>query len=175
MKVKQLYTPKDFKRIDKPMLFDLWFRQSLTEKSIATLFGVTVEEVHKKRKDEFGMGWWNSGIAYVSGPEIYRSTSPKIVPIKPPKDWDGNPLPFPKRNKRGKYVTYDDKRTSIKDLLDEDTDENVTEDEESKVSSGTVAETQSHMDDYDEALAEVKREHAEKIEKDRAERVAKSE
>lgn len=103
MKIKQLYTPKDFHSMDRPQFFDLWFRQALTEKQIAKLFGVDVKEVKEKRKN-FNMGWLNSGIEWVSGKSVYRMGSPKLIEVKAPKNWDGNPLPFPKMGKRGKYV-----------------------------------------------------------------------
>ena len=172
MKIKQLYTPKDFKRIDRPQMFDLWFRQALTEKQIAELFGVTAEEVKDKRKNQFGMGFMNCGIQWLSGEEVYRATSAKIVEVKPPKDWDGKPLPFPKRNKRGKYTlpgnySRDDKMSS-EELLKQ-----LTEDIDNEAEASSTSSTDgAAVDEYTEALNAVKKEHAERIEAARAEREA---
>jgi hypothetical protein len=95
MKVKQqLYETKEFKKLTRLQMYDLWFRQSLTEKSIALLFGVTREQVKEKREG-FGLGFLESGIASLSGTPEYRDKT-KLIPIKPPKDWDGKLMKLPK-------------------------------------------------------------------------------
>ena len=98
MKVKQqLYETKEFNKLTRLQMYDLWFRQSLTEKSIALLFGVTREQVKQKREG-FGLGFLESGIASLSGTPEYKDKT-KLIPIKPPKDWDGKLMKLPKISK----------------------------------------------------------------------------
>lgn len=92
MKIVQLYTPKDFKRLDKVLLYDVWYRQALTDKQVAKLFGVTPADVKKKR-EETGLRWLNSAIASISGGATFTSRTP-LIEIHAPKDWDGNPILF---------------------------------------------------------------------------------
>lgn len=106
MKIKQLYTPKDFKKLDKVLMFDIWYRQALTDKKIGKLFGVTADEV-KKRREELGIKWMNSAIASLSGGATFTSKK-KLIEIHPPKDWDGEPIPF----KPGKNRTTSDYKVS---------------------------------------------------------------
>lgn len=106
MKIKQLYTPKDFKKLDKVLLFDVWYRQALTDKQVGKLFGVTAADVKKKR-EELGIRWMNSAIASLSGGSTFTSKK-KLVEIHPPKDWDGNPIPF----KPGKHRTVGEYKVS---------------------------------------------------------------
>lgn len=79
MKVHQQFTPEDFSKISKLDLYDLWFRQALTDKQIATLYGVTPSDVKEKRK-EYNIRYLNSAIAFLSGSKAYRHT--KEVRIK---------------------------------------------------------------------------------------------
>lgn len=106
MKIKQLYTPKDFEKLDKVLLFDVWYRQALTDKQVGKLFGVTAADVKKKR-EKLGIRWMNSAIASLSGGQTFTSKK-KLVEIHPPKDWDGNPIKF----KPGKYKTVGEYKVS---------------------------------------------------------------
>lgn len=98
MKIVQLYTPKDFEKLDKVLLYDVWYRQALTDKQVAKLFGVSASDVAKKRK-ELGIGWMNSAIASLSGGSTFTSKK-KLIEIQAPKDWDGEPIPFRPSNHR---------------------------------------------------------------------------
>lgn len=97
MQIKQLYTPKDFEKLDKVLMFDVWYRQALTDKKIAKLFGVTAADVKSKR-EKLGIRWMNSAMASLSGGPTFTSKK-KLIEIHPPKDWDGKPIKF----KPGKY------------------------------------------------------------------------
>lgn len=97
MQIKQLYTPKDFEKLDKVLMFDVWYRQALTDKKIAKLFGVTAADVKSKR-EKLGIRWMNSAIASLSGGPTFTSKK-KLIEIHPPKDWDGKPIKF----KPGQY------------------------------------------------------------------------
>lgn len=113
MKVKQqLYDEKEFKKITRLQMYDLWFRQALTEKSIAKLFGVTREQVKEKR-ESFGLSFLESGIASISGTAEYRDKT-KLIPIKAPADWDGQLLKLPKAGKKSEKH-----RKENKDVLEE--------------------------------------------------------
>lgn len=117
MKVKeQLYETKEFKKLTRLQMYDLWFRQSLTEKSIAKLFGVTREQVKEKREG-FGLGFLESGIASLSGTPEYRDKT-KLIPIKPPKDWDGKLMKLPKIAKDSTKHRKENKDI-LKDVLGE--------------------------------------------------------
>lgn len=92
MQIKQLYTPKDFEKLDKVLMFDVWYRQALTDKKIAKLFGVTAADVKSKR-EKLGIRWMNSAMASLSGGATFTSKK-KLIEIHPPKDWDGEPIEF---------------------------------------------------------------------------------
>lgn len=78
MKVKQMYTKKDFEKIDKITLFELWYKHALTDKQIAVLYGITPKDVKDKRK-ELNIGWLNSAMLLIAGPQKFRwNVKPKI-------------------------------------------------------------------------------------------------
>lgn len=88
MKIVRLYSKKDFKKLNKEQMFDLWFRQALTDKKIAKLYGVTVEDVADRRK-ALGLGnYLTCAMMGLSGPPKFRLKHPKMVNIKAPKGWD---------------------------------------------------------------------------------------
>lgn len=92
MQIKQLYTPKDFEKLDKVLMFDVWYRQALTDKKIAKLFGVTAADVKNKR-EKLGIRWMSSAMASLSGGKTFTSKK-KLIEIHPPKDWNGEPIKF---------------------------------------------------------------------------------
>lgn len=92
MKIVQLYTPNDFKKLNKILMFDLWYRQALTDKQIAKLFGVETSEVKEKR-EQLGIRWMSSALASLSGGSKFTSKK-KLIDISIPKDWDGKPIEF---------------------------------------------------------------------------------
>lgn len=64
--MKGNYTKEDFNKLTKVEMHRLWFKQALTERQIAKLYKVSREEVHKKRKIEFGLNFINSAILYLT-------------------------------------------------------------------------------------------------------------
>lgn len=50
-KVENKFRPEQFGKITKEKLYDLWFRQALTDRTIAKMYGVTVQEVKSKRAE----------------------------------------------------------------------------------------------------------------------------
>lgn len=140
-KIDQLYTPDDFKNITKVELFDLWYRQALTEKQIATLFGVTAKDVKDKRK-QFNIRWLNSGIASLSGPAEYRNNYHKIVNITPPENWDGKPIKY-------------EKHKSVREKADSDFSELLGEEAEVKKETTKVQEETTESNEELRDAAEV--------------------
>lgn len=82
MKIVQMYTPEDFKALNKDQMFDLWFRQALSDKKIAKLYGVTPQDVKDKVKS-FNMTLLNCAIAALNGPKRYRFGTPILIATKP--------------------------------------------------------------------------------------------
>lgn len=70
-KIEKTRTPQDFERITRVELHRLWFKEALTDKQIATMYGVDKSIVKEKRK-AFKLGWISSGILYVAGSDAYR-------------------------------------------------------------------------------------------------------
>ena len=92
MRIVRLYSKKDFKKLKKEEMFDLWFRQALTDKHIAKLYGVTSQEVAEKRK-ALGLGnYLTCAMMGLSGPPNFRLKHPKMINIKAPKGWDPNSI-----------------------------------------------------------------------------------
>lgn len=75
MKIEQKYTEKDFNKLTQAEFHNLWFVRAYTEKQIAKMYGVTKEQVHKKRK-ELKLGWFNSGMLYVAGGKSFKGKKP---------------------------------------------------------------------------------------------------
>ena len=76
MKIKQLYTEKEFNKISKVELHGLWFRDALTDGQIARLYGVTKEQVKQKIK-KYNIKYLNSAILYLVGNPEYRASRKK--------------------------------------------------------------------------------------------------
>ena len=75
------YNPTKFNNLTKLDLYDLWFRQSLTDKTIGKLYGVTAKEVKEKRKI-MGLNWKNCiGLAFKGG-EQYKLEGKIRIKIK---------------------------------------------------------------------------------------------
>lgn len=71
MKITQTNTPDEFKKLTRPELHKLWFRDALTDGQIAKKFGVTKQEVKQKRK-ELNLHMFNSAISYLMGGKKYN-------------------------------------------------------------------------------------------------------
>lgn len=76
MRIKQLYTEKDFDKISKVELHGLWFRDALTDGQIARLYGVTKEKVKQKRK-RYNIKYLSSAILFLMGSPEYRASRKK--------------------------------------------------------------------------------------------------
>lgn len=72
MKIEQTYTEEDFDRITKLELYNLWFRDALTDGQIAKLYGTTKSVVKEKRK-KYNIKYINSAILYLAGRPEYRA------------------------------------------------------------------------------------------------------
>jgi len=71
MKIRQEKTPEEFSAIDKLELYKLWFKKALTDKQVATLYGVTKQDVKNKRK-EFGYTLFRCAILSIIGGDKYK-------------------------------------------------------------------------------------------------------
>lgn len=67
--MKQKYTREDFEKLTRVEMHRLWCIKAYTERQIAKMYGVTRQEVHEKRKNEFRLGWVNSCILHMMNPK----------------------------------------------------------------------------------------------------------
>lgn len=67
----KIYSREEFDKLTRVDMHKLWFRDALTERKIASMFGVTKEEVHDKRKEELGLTWLGSAFLWLMNPK-YR-------------------------------------------------------------------------------------------------------
>lgn len=71
MKIEPKYTEKKFDKITKLELYNLWFREALTDKQIATLYRTTKDVVKEKRK-KYNMTIFKCAILFLIGGEQYK-------------------------------------------------------------------------------------------------------
>lgn len=71
IKIRQIKTPDEFEKIKRAELHRLWFNQAMTDKQIATMYGVDKKTVRAKRK-ELNIKWLNSGVLSVAGRPEYK-------------------------------------------------------------------------------------------------------
>ena len=60
---------KKFDELNRVDMHRLWFIEAKTEKKIAKMYGVTRQEVHDKRKNEFRLTFLNSAMLYLTNPK----------------------------------------------------------------------------------------------------------
>ena len=75
-KITQTKTPEDFEHITKKELYALWFGVKmfdtpLSDKQIATMYGVTKQDVRAKRKEKH-LNWLSCALLYVAGGKAYK-------------------------------------------------------------------------------------------------------
>lgn len=75
------YVPRDFHKLTRLELYDVWFRQSLSDKTVALLYGVTVSDVKKKRK-KFGLNFRTCISLAFKGGEQFSLMAPAKIKIK---------------------------------------------------------------------------------------------
>ena len=76
MKIQQVRSPEQFNKITKVELYELCFGKSLKDrpfsnKEIAILYGVTEDDV-KKKKAEFGLTPLSCALLFIAGGPEYR-------------------------------------------------------------------------------------------------------
>ena len=147
MKIVQLYTPQDFDRLDKVLMYDVWYRQALTDKQVAKLFGVTASDVKEKRS-ELGVRWMNSAIASISGGSTFTSRETLVV-TRAPKEWDGKPITF----RPGKHRSIE--KSDLTELLDDKTDK-IEETTKVESSKPAVEDCEDYREDAARAWQELK-------------------
>ena len=72
MKITQTNTPKDFNKLNRAQLHQIWFHDALTDGQIAKKFGVTKKDVKDKRK-ELGISWINGAVLALMGGKQYEN------------------------------------------------------------------------------------------------------
>lgn len=72
MKIEKTYTEKDFNKLSKIELYNLWFRDALTDTQIAKMYGVTKQQVKSKRK-QYNIKYINSAVLFLMGGQQYRA------------------------------------------------------------------------------------------------------
>lgn len=77
MKIKQIGTPEEFKKITKPELHQLWFNERYTDKAVGLMYGVTAKEVKEKRK-EFKLTMWTGAWLYVIGGDKFADKRKQV-------------------------------------------------------------------------------------------------
>lgn len=80
MKVYKKFTPAKFNGLKKIDMYDLWFRQGLTDKQIAILYGVPTSEVKEKRR-KLGVKFWACAKLALYGTEEYKLYAKKRINI----------------------------------------------------------------------------------------------
>lgn len=71
LKIEQIGTLEDLKKLKRHQFHELWYIRSLTDGQIARMYNTTRKEVKKVRK-ELKLNWFNSAVLYMAGGSQYR-------------------------------------------------------------------------------------------------------